>query len=124
MKKNDKKAKKAKTTTSTLYDCCWYEPSYYDLCCGGVCCCQVVRIKWFQTLESESKSLRSFYNSLSEAILFLMKMPFPIILGTRNKVYFLSPLDQIFFQLFVRFPEMSVFTKFILKLDDRLTYLN
>ena len=41
MNKNDKKAKtkKTKSTTSTMYDCCWYDPSCYNLCCGDVCCC-------------------------------------------------------------------------------------
>ena len=41
MNKKDKKAKtkKVKDTVSTMYDCCWYEPSCYNLCCGDVCCC-------------------------------------------------------------------------------------
>ncbi len=41
MNKNDKKAKteKTKDRISTMYDCCWYDPSCYHLCCGDVCCC-------------------------------------------------------------------------------------
>jgi hypothetical protein len=40
MKKNDRKAKKAKPASviPTSFDCCWYDPGCYDLCCGGVCC--------------------------------------------------------------------------------------
>ena len=38
MKKNDKKTKRAKKQTGSMYDCCWYEPSYYSLFCGDVCC--------------------------------------------------------------------------------------
>ena len=41
MNKNDRKAKtrKAEDKISTMYDCCWYDPSCYNLCCGDVCCC-------------------------------------------------------------------------------------
>jgi len=41
--------------------------------------------------------------------------------GNRNKVFFISFLDQIFFQLLNGFPETFVFTEFILKLSGRLT---
>ena len=40
MRKKDKKSetKRAKKQTLTMYDCCWYEPSYYRLCCDDVWC--------------------------------------------------------------------------------------
>jgi hypothetical protein len=42
--------------------------------------------------------------------------------GNRNKVFFLSLLDQTLFQLLNGFPEMIVFAELILKLNDRLTH--